>query len=117
MRHLFTPENIVRASAIKTNERLVSLVRKYGTPRIDFFGDSWRVWFTGWHHHARLGLKKIFGEKAAQRIGASYSSGIAEHGKTLDECLDRLEASIADVPPSKGDSCREGCPYYELDLY
>lgn len=76
------------------NYLMNKVLTKYGrSPRIDFYGDQWRIWPHGWHTH-----------------GFGTISSLAGHGDTLEaaaHCLLNAQKVY------EGDWCGEGCPEYD----
>lgn len=89
---------------LSVEDRLNGLIGKYGRPTsIDFFGDSWRIWFQDWHIHAGKGRM-------------SYG-GFSGEGKTLHEAMDRAESKAANYPPVNSFHCNRNCPDYDDSCY
>ncbi len=70
---------------------------KYGPPyRIDFFGTSWRVWWTNHHVHS-----------------GACTSGLSYYGDTLLEALEKVFAEKGKI--MEGQCSRGTCPKYVDD--
>lgn len=89
------------------NAKMESLAQKYGTPTIDYFGGgTWRIWFQTFHQHRRhsWGI-------------SSGGGGFASQGNSLEQAIERIEKSAAELAPNPGFHCTVRCPHYRDDCY